>query len=431
MTSALLLAAVGQAFVFAQTIERAASAVDAMKNGSVQLRVETSFEKKKTLTTASINFLKPDTMLLRLKEPIQGDFDATDRSYRIQRTTMVAYDHRWNEFLNRKNLPKGTLAERADVGIGNLGEPFSCVLSGSTLKMTLTRFASMGDWALKREPSGSSLAAFNSQNKARLLLTFDKLGRLTRVALNQTNSYSNWTYVYGSAAATDIEIPKEAKAVSQFTARPAPPKFEDSMAKKIYQDSLFSYERLKSYQLEVESGIGTTRLWVSGRNLRGEDSAKTWSYRFGQCAVIDRSTNRFYTGKVSSATLIDALGNLKLSVASWPRWALLNNNPLQTMFNSSFTIRSAGSIKLAGTEMHVLQISGPRWSGSMQVSGKTKLLASLAVKTVDTQGRVVSVSTQSLRYSGIGMPIPAQVFLLGPPKGAKTATIKSLIKVKR
>ncbi len=430
MISALILVVAGQSSVFTQTIDRAAKAIDAMKSGSVHLNFETSLDKKMSKTSASISFQRPEVLFVRLKEPIQSDFDATDRSYLLQGNSLVAFDHRWNEVLRRKNLPKGTLSERAEYAIGNLGEPFSCVFSGIGLKNTLSRFAKMGDWSLKRERTGSSLSAFNRQSKARLLLTFDSAGRLTRVALNQIDSYSNWTYSYASSGSNKLLIPNGAKSVTQFIARPAPPKFEDSSAKQIFQESVRTYDRLRSYQLRIEGTAGNSRLWVSGRNLRGEDQTKTWSYRSRNCAIIDRSTNRFYTGTVSSADLIDALGNLKLSVASWPRWALLNNNPLQNMFNSSFTIRSSGNLKVEGIDSQILQVSSPRWSGSIQIDVKTKLLVSLTVKTIDSTGRIISVSNQVLKYSGVGAAIPTSVFQLGPPKGAKIATIRSLIKRK-
>ncbi len=270
MISALILAVAGQSSVFTQTVDRAAVAIDAMKSGSVQLRIETSLDKGKTITSASIRFQKPEILLIRLKEPIQGEFDATDRSYRLQGSSMVAFDHRWNEVLRRRSMPKGTLSERAEYAIGNLGEPFSCVFSGTGLRNTLSRFAKMGDWTLKRDRAGSSLSAFNAHSKARLLLTFDFAGRLTRVALNQTDSYSNWTYSYAAGGPNALLIPKGAKSVNQFTARPAPPKFEDASAKQIFQESVRTYDRLRSYQLSIEGTARKSRLWVSGRNLRGD-----------------------------------------------------------------------------------------------------------------------------------------------------------------
>lgn len=408
---------------FVLAVERAARAVESTQKGSVDVSVMTRVGGAESRTTYNIGIARPNSIRLTIREPEQGPFDETHRSYSLSGRTAVAYDYRANEYLSRKVGGAGSLYEKTLEIVGDLGEPFGCAVSGTALKTTLVRFAQMGRWRATTTSAGTTYESENRTRGARLVVQFAPDGRLAKVDLAQQKDRSLWTYRYGTGAATSLDIPKGAKKVLQFTARPKPPRYEDAASKSTLESCIRAYSGLTRLKLDA-TGPESYRFWMSHRLFRLESDRVQWTYRSGKAEVLDRDRKTLFTGRVTPGELIGALGALGHPVPAHVRSFLLQNNPIVSLFSGDFKVRSAGSVQVPGMNIRIINVEGKYWSGLIDIDEKTRLVSKIKVENRDGMGRVVSRSTSSYRYSNVNIQLPNSLFSLTTPKGTVRASLK-------
>src|SRR5688500_2620573 len=97
LTAYLVIAAQSFKQDLAVTQEAHRKLVSATIEGSAEQRIS----GRTTRNSFTLKFIKPDRVLLRIREPSQHGRAASDRSYHLAGRRFIAYDHRANQVIGR------------------------------------------------------------------------------------------------------------------------------------------------------------------------------------------------------------------------------------------------------------------------------------------------------------------------------------------
>jgi len=409
----LLLAAFGMAptttsALFANCI----SHFSKLGNYTVHIDVKGNAPGKVQNTQYDLAVKGSDT-LLRVREPATANLDRSDRSFQLRGSKLLAYDAIAGERLQKTLVggsPKSVLLGSL---LGELDDSLKIALEPAALSSFFSRFVGFRDWHILHKNGLISVARY-SGGATTIFWFSEGTYLLKEVALHVKGSTLDWKYTFHRSASTDLMIPSDARKVSSFYVREAPPKYKSPQAKAVVEKLLHAYSGLRYGKIDIQSDDGAIRLYLDGGRLREDRQHFVWAFDGKALTMRNLTTGRFYSGKAHRQILSEYITQVGGEVDPLIRRIIAHRGPYQELFPSHSTVELVG---LFGTGSHlcdVINVTSVGLKVSVFVRRIDHLIESMESVTVDQHGKTQSLGNRRFTYTGIGSEPSSVKFHLDP-----------------
>jgi len=394
MTSSLLILIAAQSP--GSLFDRAITAHGNLKSSSVSVKINQVAKDASTNVSATLAFIRPDRVRLRINTPAAGEVAASDRSYTVVGKKLMAFDHRANEYILRDVVNVGSLANRLHSGIGQVDQPVSLILDTGEMRSFLTRFKTVPNWALTKSGDVQTLKASLPSTGSYAVKFSASTGRLLFARVQTKESTIEWSYTY-SAPPKSISylIPRGATKVEVFYDRQKPPAFADATARAIYEAGVSAYRRKKTLSYTVDDSAGPWTVVFSKGSISQRTSNLTVAWTSGTMTTI-RGTKRS-TIKCSYNDIIHELSKAKIPVEPTLRQLLQGLNPMERLL-TGMKVKSSGSVSTKGVANHIIEGSKPGYRITIQQRGDSRLIAGTISEQLDARGNVIARAERRFTY---------------------------------
>ncbi len=345
--------------------------------------------------------------LLRVREPATGILDRSDRSYLARGAELLAYDAVADERLKRPLRAGASLESRLASQLGPLDLSVRLWLSPDNLRKFLAEFRGFKDWVTTT--NGDLVTLQRSVKGASTMFRFEgSQPLLNEVQIEVKGSVLHWIFTFHPRASLALAMPGDARKVSSFMEREAPPKYASQAARAVVERMMKAYGRLQNGVIDVSSGAGASRIVLSGRWLREDLGTFSWAYDGSILTMHNKRTRKFYRGKAVRVILSEYVTKAGGGVDPLIHSIVGHTVPYQDLFPKEATVKQVGT---AGSD-DVLDVKSPWLRLSLFVNRDTHLLDSMEAETRDKSGQVLSRSTRRFQYSGLGISSPLELFRL-------------------
>ena len=345
--------------------------------------------------------IKGHDTLLRVREPATASLDRSDRSFQLRGSKLLAYDAVAGERL-QKSLVGGSSksALLADL-LGPLDDSLKIALEPGALASFFSKFVGFHDWHVLHKNGLISVARYSGG--ATTIFWFSEATYLLKeVALNIKGSTLDWNYKFKSGASTDLTIPSDARKVSSFYVREAPPKYKSAEAKAVVEKLLHAYSGLQYGKIDIQGDDGAIRLFLDGRRLREERQHFVWAYDGKVLTMRNLSTGAFYSGKAIRVILSEYITKVGGEVDPLIRRLIAHRGPYQDLFPSHSIVKLVGSFGSGAHLCDVIDVTSSALKVSIFVRRTDHLIESMESVTVDQRGKTQSLGNRRFTYTGIG-----------------------------
>jgi len=277
----------------------------------------------------------------------------------------------------------------------------------------LSGFRGFRDWHVTREGNVVSLGR-SAKGTATIFRFAGAKPLLHEVWIKLKDSELHWSYSFGSGASVSSRIPTDARTVSAFTVRGAPPKFATPEAEKIVQKMIKAYGALQNGMIAVESDEGNSKLILSGRRLRQDGAHFTWAYDGSVLSMRNGRSGAFYRGKAIRVILSEYVAKAGGDVDPIIRSVLAHRVPYFELFPTGASVRVVGEAGGGEHRSHIVEVATPVLKVSLFVREDNHLLDSTDSETVDRPGRVQTRHEHHFTYTHLGSTTPLSEFHLSP-----------------
>jgi len=348
--------------------------------------------------------------LLRVREPATGLLDRSDRSFIVRVNKLVGYDAVAGERLQRSLKGHDSVEGRLATQLGALGDSLSIAIDPRAMRKFFDGFRTFRDW--NQTQSGNVITLRRSAKGAATVFKFAGSPPLLReVSIKLKDSVLDWTYSFRKGANIALSIPSDARLVSSFVAREAPPKYDSPKAKEVVEKMIKAYGALQFGTIRVKSDEGDTTLFLAGRRLREDGATFSWAYDGSILTIRNKKTRKFYRGKAIRVILAEYITKVGGEVDPIIRRIVAHRVPYLDLFPTQATVKHPGT---RGDTADILDVTSPSLKVSLFVRKDNHLMDSMESETIDTPGKVQTQTQRHFSYSHLGTPAGAGQFRLQP-----------------
>ncbi len=375
--------------------------------------VLTKAQGKEFHNVYTVKYRQPGTLFIRVHALKTGSQPASDRSYLINGTKLVAMDADSGEYLTRQFTGKKNLAERAVELLGALDDSVRFQLVPDDLAKFFGDFKKLKDWVYSPYKNGPVLQRV-VVGKSNVKFEFDKHTWLRTVRISAPSSLLSWSYKYNLAPkAISMAIPSSYKKVDSFLAVNAPiARFKTAAASRLWDQAIRAYSHLTAASMIVSNLGQSTRVIFSGTRAMQKQDGLTWSFD-GHALSLVRN-GHFMRGQVPPSLIPAKVGSdIEPTLQAWA----LHKNPARALSSQQLTVRLAGIVKIGGVTCDLVEFSSLTTQVSVLVRRTDHLFARVTSESKDAKGRRLSGLDREITYTTINRPIPASAFVLKPATG--------------
>ena len=403
-----------------------------MRAGSMTLNVVQKSGRSTTRSTFELSYVRPNQIKLRIREPEQNGRGASDRTYALTDGKLFAYDALVHERMERKAPTAGSLSERFRGSVGPVDDLIAAMVEPPLFNSFISPFQRMGKWNVKADGALTTLwrTAGSGKTKSTTALKFESQSkRLRALTVTLPPSTLDWKISYGVAPrAIGYRPPSDAAKVNSFTERPPAPRYASTKAKAVANWAMLAYDRLRHASIQIDSGQGTSKIWISAGRLREETGQIAYVWNGTTASIRDARRRTFYSGRCGLARLLDALGAVGSRMDPLVRQIVSRQNPVRVLFMPGVTVRHVGQMTTDAVPGDILEYRARGATVSIVIRKDNGLIASMRTEVLDPQGRVATQSQRNFTYGSAGKALEPAVFKLDAPAGYKRASIASLDK---
>lgn len=242
----------------------------------------------------------------------------------------------------------------------------------------------------------------------------DTGGRLRSLAVTSSDGQRmRWVFDYGalSPGLLNVALPKDARRVGKSTMDAKPePKVADKGARALLDRTFDQYDRLREVAYRVDGEGGRQQIWFGELGVRQKGPRWEWAYRNGNLVIADHMTKRLFAGKCRPSEMSRILNALGLAWDPTVRELMADRNPVRAILSDRMTVRTAGSIALAGQRCAILQATAPKIRLTLLLRRADGLVAGTMSDSLDERGQVVSSSERRFEYTSVRTRLPASAF---------------------
>ncbi len=369
-----------------------------LRTYSVHIDVEGATAGKRQETQYDLAVNGPDAML-RVREPAAEGLDRSDRTYLVKGSKLIAYDAVANERIQRTVNARSSAAERISSQLGRLDVSVSLALNPGDMQTFFSAFKRFPDW--RTSHSGDVLTVQRLPKGSSTMFRF--IGAkplLHEVSYKDKAAWFHWNFDFRPGSKTVLNVPADARSVTAFTQKEAPPKYVTKEAKSISEKMLRAYSALQNGTIDVDSDVdGHSTLLIAGKRLRENRSRFMWAYDGSTLTIKNGKTGKFYRGKAMRVILSEYVTAVGCEVDPIIRRIVAHKGPFADLFPKGATVRLVGSV---GTTADILEITSWSLKVSLFVRRDNHLIDSMESETVEHAGKVQTRSTRRFKYSHLG-----------------------------
>ncbi len=400
----------------AQAIDDCVAAHRRLDAASIVIDATANAQGKQFHNRFTLSYQRPGTLLLRIRAGASRDQVASDRTFLIKGTKLVALQPATNEYLTR-TIPdkKNSLAERAILILESVDDSVKFMLDPDALQKFLGTFRKLNGWTSQARKSGTVLTR-SQAGKSNVRFEFGKDSLLRIARISAPGSLLSWRYEYGhKPSSLTLTIPRGSRKVESFLAVGGTRlKFSDKSASTIWDASTRAYGSLRSASILIRSGERSTRVLFSGHRSAQIETGLSWSYD-GHLLSISRG-GRFRRGAIAASDIPGVVGDqIEPFLRSWA----LHKNPARVLAGEEMSGRLAGSVKVGAVPCDLIEFQREGLKVSVLVRRKDHLFARVSSEGRDASSQRLSSLDREFTYSSINKPLPSSVFTLKPRSGQK------------
>ncbi len=375
----------------------------------VSISIETKVNKDDVVSSARLQFIRPDRLQLTVQEPQQKGQAASNRTYDLSGNTFTALDLAAGEYAQR-NFPFPSqlgLADRLTAALGNPGDAVGVILSDRLLTAFLSNYRNLRDFKQSMKPGAIELRRTYRNTSA--IFDFGSSDHLLRlVRLQGPGSRLVWNFHYNGEALT-LATPKTRalRKVESLTARAAPPRYLSPEARSLATRSERAYANLRSTVCRYLGPDGSGTFWVRDGSYRQDQGQNSWSYSSRQLTA--RIGDVTYSGNLRQSKIAAALNRVGGSVQTMVLQMLQGRNPMGTLLVPESTVRLAGQLVTEGAPCGILEIKSKGITLSVIVRKSDGMILSTRSAILGRRGEVALREETTYRYDSVNRGVGGQL----------------------
>lgn len=399
---------------------RGLSACQAVLTTNSKLDVATRYECR-------VAVVRPGQALIRLKTPQQVSEAPTDRSYLTSGGVLLAYDHLANESIRRRAAENATLLNQIEAATGPLDEPIRGLIDPAMMEVLLLRFRLTTGWKVSTKGRQIVMVKDSVENGVRshLVWRFDAKSRLVEGAtLIRGKQSVEWAIAYGAPPASlSLAIPALALPVDNFLQKPVLPRSISAKTSAVLIRSVLAFSRLRQASWTTREAGSTTNTWIAGTSIRETTADQDWVYDGRVLTVLLSKARLAYRGECRFSAVGTALNRCGAKVDSTTWQYLSRKSPVLSLLNQHSDARLAGEVELDGVPCDIVEFKDQTSIASVSIRRTDNLIAGTGFTRTDGRGRVLSSTSRSVQYRGVGKSPAPSVFELKLPEGIRVQSI--------
>lgn len=425
MLQPILLAVIGQGSISAD-INRCLNYLEKTASTRVQIQSTETESGKKIVQAIDFSKMQGKGMRYTVLEPAQGRWDRQHQQIFVSEGKATVVDRITSNYLvlDIPKLPDPTQSLRM-AGL-TVPEPVSFFLDPSQAKSVLGPMAQASGWKVRSVgPIKQCVLQSGSAKSAnRAELRFDRSGRLTLFSLKSPQKEVAWQVTYrNDVQSPKAELPKRSVRVTSFVERLAQPAYSDAQARKYGAMAFEYFDKLIDAQVVFRDDNGTVRLTVAGPLVMEEAMNYAWAFDGRELTVQAHSKELYGQGKLSQRNIARSLQRFYIEPKLLSQRLLARENFLRAMLPPLAKLRSAGSVKVNGEDLAVLEAKFEDKVIQLSIKKKDGALVDLTSRTYDRKGKVQTTSRYGFQFSQIGKTAPISAFRLKNQRGYRTVAL--------
>jgi len=365
----------------------------------------------------------PSRLSLRVKEPVQGGHDVTDRSYFLNNGRLTACDWMARESLSRVASTKGNLADRVQASLGQMDDAVRIWLDPGLMRRFFSTYRSEKGWGvgsvngdvrISRQATKTRRATFVFSRATGLLKSFD---------FHNGSDVVQWQIKSGTVAKS-LSVPSSYRPVRSFTEMPALPSFASSKAESEVRRILSAHKAFTRGKIGVQDDEGQSQLWIGGSRLAEKRSDLQWVYAEGVLSIYDPKRRLYFRGLAKRYDITDYIKTtLNKGVDPYIRQVIFGRTPFRETLTSDLRAQIIGSGTVDGQPADIMELEGKTRRVSMFVRKRDGLVGSVETALLNSKGRLAATGTRRFTYeTGItGAP-----FSIAVPSGMQAKRLPKL-----
>ena len=340
---------------------------------------------------------------LRVANPAQGRYAATDQAYLLRGATLVGVDYDARETIRRPAPDRGSVGLRYTAVLGGLDDAVGFLASPEVRDRYLRPLRALSGW--RSTPRGLVRRTTAAGKVSLSRLDLDPAGRLRAFHVAFPGSTLDWSFEYGPVR--PAVVPAGLKRVEAFTARLRPPRYASPAAKVAVDRLLRAGGAVRDAIVRLD---GASTLWLGGSRVRYESGRTGFAYD-GRVLTV-AAPARAYQGRSSRAAVIDYVAATLGAVDPLVRTFLVRAVPFAELFPPEARVRLVGTMSANGQACDVLDVASSRFHASIFARKRDGLPLSIETSVLDDRGNAVSTSRRTLEWPSLGTPLPRAIFAL-------------------
>ncbi len=338
------------------------------------------------------------SVLLRVREPGTQLMAASDRFFQLKAGQLTAYDRNTNEVIRRKLQDKDSYIQRYQALLGKLDPALLSVMDPNLLRSFFAPYRALKDWSATR--SNGLVSVGRSAKGTGQIFRFDaSSGLLKEVWFSEKGASADWKFTIRSGGQVALAVPTDAKRVSSFYVREAPPVYRSREAKAAVEAMLKRYGNFSAGKIDIDSDGSESTIYLNGRRVREDTRSFSWSYDDGILTVLNHATGRVNQGKATRPILAEYLSKLGADVDPLIMRILARRTPYQELFPAQAVVSMAGSAGSGDRLADIITVKASTVRLSMFINHTSHLLDSLESETSDLNGRTLTRTFRRFAYS--------------------------------
>lgn len=208
--------------------------------------------------------------------------------------------------------------------------------------------------------------------------------------------------------------------LSMLQAKPAklaPAVFADASTRRIVEMSKKAFTGLKSAKFTISSANDKKSYSYSNGKVMGFQKGAQWAWNQKKFTLL--CNKGLFKGTMGAYNVNAWLTKVGAVPETLPIQLAAKKNPFDVLIPPGSRVRRAGTLKLDGVAVDVIEIKSDRLRVTMAIRQDNRLPADLNAVNVDKNGDVLFNSTRTIAWSQVNKPIANSAFAVGAGKTAR------------